>query len=54
MTKFFGTTNVLQATVQGGILPFLLGDLIKALIAAAILPLSWRLISRADARKNES
>ena len=54
MTKFFGTTNVLQATVQGGILPFLLGDLIKALIAAAILPLSWRLISRADARKDES
>lgn len=52
MTTYFGTTNVLQATVQGGIVPFLLGDLLKALVAAAILPLSWRLISRAEAAEN--
>jgi biotin transport system substrate-specific component len=54
MTKVFGTTNVLQATIQGGVVPFLLGDLLKALIAAAILPLSWRLISRAESRDNQS
>jgi biotin transport system substrate-specific component len=54
MITAFGTTNVLQATVQGGVVPFLFGDLLKALIAAAILPLSWRLISRADARDNQN
>ena len=46
MTTYFGTTDVLVATVQGGILPFLLGDALKALLAAAILPLTWKLSSR--------
>jgi biotin transport system substrate-specific component len=53
MNAYFGTTDVLKATVQGGILPFLLGDLLKALIAAAVLPLSWHLISRAEAGENQ-
>ena len=48
MAKFFGTTNVLQATIVGGMLPFLLGDLLKAIVAAALLPLSWKLVNRAD------
>ncbi len=48
MTQFFGTTNVLQATIVGGMLPFLLGDLLKAIVAAALLPLSWKLVNRAD------
>jgi biotin transport system substrate-specific component len=50
MTQFFGTTNVLQATVVAGIVPFLIGDLIKAVIAAAILPVSWKLVNRADSK----
>jgi biotin transport system substrate-specific component len=49
LDTLFGTTSVLQATITGGILPFLVGDTIKALLAAAILPATWRLISRADA-----
>jgi biotin transport system substrate-specific component len=53
MTTVFGTTNVLQATVQSGLVPFLFGDLLKALIAAAILPLSWRLVSRTRAGENQ-
>jgi biotin transport system substrate-specific component len=36
--------NPLQATISGGLLPFLLGDSIKAILAAAILPLVWRAI----------
>jgi biotin transport system substrate-specific component len=36
--------NPLQATLAGGFYPFLIGDTIKALLAAAILPLTWRLI----------
>jgi biotin transport system substrate-specific component len=48
MTQFFGTTNVLQATLVGGLVPFLLGDLLKAVVAAGLLPLSWKLVNRAD------
>lgn len=51
LTQYFGTTNLLQATITGGVLPFLIGDAAKALLAAAILPASWRLIRRADANK---
>lgn len=51
MTEYFGTTDVLAATVNGGIVPFLVGDTIKALLAAAVLPLTWRLIANADKRK---
>jgi len=52
--KFFGTTNLLQATITTGILPFLVGDTVKALLAAAILPASWRLIGRVDKATSES
>jgi len=50
MTQFFGTTNLLQATFTGGVVPFLFSDLIKAVLAAALLPISWKLVSRADSR----
>ena len=36
--------NVFQATLVNGLYPFLLGDALKALFAAALLPLTWRLI----------
>ena len=35
--------NPLQATLAGGLYPFLIGDAIKAILAAVILPLVWRL-----------
>jgi biotin transport system substrate-specific component len=35
--------NAVQATLQGGLYPFLIGDAIKAILAAIILPLIWRL-----------
>jgi biotin transport system substrate-specific component len=35
--------NTLQATLTGGLYPFLIGDAIKAILAAVILPLVWRL-----------
>jgi biotin transport system substrate-specific component len=38
--------NALQATLTGGLYPFLIGDALKALFAAALLPLVWRLIGR--------
>lgn len=53
MTQFFGTTNLLQATFTGGVVPFLVGDLIKAILAAALLPISWKLITRVDNRSAE-
>lgn len=34
--------NPLQTTITGGLLPFLIGDALKAILAAVILPLVWR------------
>jgi biotin transport system substrate-specific component len=53
MTKFFGTTDVLSATVSGGVLPFVLGDLVKALIAGVALPITWWFVRRSDDRASE-
>jgi len=35
--------NALNATLTGGLYPFLIGDALKAILAAVILPLVWRL-----------
>jgi biotin transport system substrate-specific component len=39
-----GVPNPLQVTLTGGLYPFLIGDTIKALFAAALLPVTWHLI----------
>lgn len=36
--------NPLEATLNGGLYPFLIGDSIKAILAAVILPVTWRLV----------
>jgi biotin transport system substrate-specific component len=36
--------NPLQATIAGGLLPFLIGDAIKAILAAVILPVVWHAV----------
>jgi biotin transport system substrate-specific component len=36
----------LTALLEAGMFPFLLGDLLKALLAAVILPLAWRFVKR--------
>lgn len=40
----FKVANPLQATLTGGLYPFLIGDAIKAILAAVILPLVWHLV----------
>ncbi|RLK49580.1 biotin transporter BioY [Microbacterium telephonicum] len=40
------------ATLQAGLLPFLLGDVVKALIAGALLPLAWAGVRAVDRTKN--
>ena len=42
-----GYPNDLNATLQAGLYPFIPGDLIKALVAGGLLPLAWKLSSRA-------
>ena len=54
LTQYFGTTDLIQATFSGGLFPFLIGDAVKAILAAAILPLGWRAIARADAAKADT
>jgi biotin transport system substrate-specific component len=46
-----GYDTVLGATLGAGLVPFLLGDLVKALLAAALVPLAWKGVNAVDARK---
>ena len=41
-----GYPNDLGATLQSGLLPFVPGDILKAVVAGAILPVTWKLVSR--------
>jgi biotin transport system substrate-specific component len=41
LTKL-GVANPLQATLSGGLYPFLIGDSLKAVVAGGLLPLVWR------------
>lgn len=43
---YLGFDSVLAATFGAGVLPFLVGDLLKALLAAALLPAAWRGVRR--------
>lgn len=45
-----GYDSVVAATLGAGLYPFLVGDLVKALLAAAVLPLAWKGVAAADAR----
>jgi len=40
----------LPSTLSAGLYPFLIGDALKAALAAGLLPLVWRLIRRNDSR----
>lgn len=48
---YLGFDSVLSATIGAGIVPFLIGDLLKAALAAALLPLAWRGVARLGADK---
>ena len=44
----FGLPNDLQSTLVAGFYPFIIGGLIKAGIAAALLPAIWKAVERRD------
>lgn len=44
----FGLPNDLQSTLVAGFYPFIVGGLIKAGIAAALLPAIWKAVERSD------
>jgi biotin transport system substrate-specific component len=44
LVKYFGTSDVLAATLRGGLFPFLIGDAIKAVLAAVLLPVVWHFV----------
>jgi biotin transport system substrate-specific component len=48
---YLGYDSVLAATIGAGVLPFLLGDLLKALLAGALLPIAWRGVNRLQREK---
>lgn len=43
--------DLLSATLANGLVPFLIGDLVKAVLAGLLLPLVWRGVRAVDARK---
>jgi biotin transport system substrate-specific component len=46
-----GIANPVQATLSGGLYPFLIGDTIKALVAGGLLPLVWRALGSSKTDK---
>ncbi|MBU4466409.1 MAG: biotin transporter BioY, partial [Actinobacteria bacterium] len=46
-----GYDSVLAATIGAGFVPFIIGDIVKALLAAALVPLAWKSVRALDARK---
>ncbi len=46
-----GFDTLLGATLGAGLMPFLLGDLVKAIAAAVLVPLAWRGVRALDARR---
>lgn len=44
LLRIFGTVDVLGATLDGGLLPFILGDVLKIMLAALVLPLIWKFV----------
>ena len=46
-----GYDTLIGATLGAGMFPFLLGDLLKAVVAAALVPLAWKGVHALDARK---
>lgn len=41
----------LQQTLQGGLYPFIIGGIVKSVIAAGVVTLGWRYIEREDRRR---
>jgi biotin transport system substrate-specific component len=41
-----GAPHSLQAVIAGGLTPFIVGGIVKAVIAAGVLPLAWRFTGR--------
>lgn len=46
-----GYDTLIAATIGTGLLPFLIGDALKAALAGVLLPGTWRLVNRADRAK---
>jgi biotin transport system substrate-specific component len=44
--EFLGHPPSLHETLEAGLYPFVVGDLLKLLAAACALPLAWRLLGR--------
>lgn len=42
----FYTGNGLAFGISKGVLPFIIGDILKALLAASLLPVTWKLIKK--------
>jgi biotin transport system substrate-specific component len=40
----------LQQTLEAGLYPFLVGGVVKAIVAGAVLPILWRIVRRTDDR----
>lgn len=49
-----GYDSLLAATIGAGLLPFLLGDALKAVAAGLLLPATWKLLNRTGAGRSDS
>jgi biotin transport system substrate-specific component len=49
-----GVSDVLGTTIAGGLLPFLVGNTLKAVLAAGLRSFTWKAIARSDRRSSAS
>ena len=47
-----GLDNSLPAVMQAGVYPFVLGGVVKAVVAAAAVPLAWKAVKAVDSRRS--
>jgi biotin transport system substrate-specific component len=53
LSELIAGNGTLDKTLKGGLYPFIVGDLMKLLLAAMVLPGTWALVDRIKGRKDQ-
>jgi biotin transport system substrate-specific component len=53
ISELIAGSGTLDKTLKGGLYPFIVGDLMKLLLAAMVLPGAWALVERTKGRKDQ-
>jgi biotin transporter BioY len=54
LSELISGSSTLDKTLKGGLYPFIVGDLMKLMVAAIVLPGAWLLVERVRGRRREN